>query len=548
MTGPDPVVEAVTEALDCILEHADVSEHLTTYAEVAVKAAGPALERRIRARLIHEIAEHAGTFSSSAEKDAVRWVANQLVNADPEAVDDREALWAKALTFYANEEVDVNGDVFRRDDLPDILANVTASRDEYARQAKAGSEARAEAERLRSKVAQNALLATGVRRLLGSPISRPVLELLDAITGDGPVPAVPDSLREEFRPVDPAKVAEAKAEVAALRDQLAASPPVNIEERPEDTARRFAGELTAIDKTLRETREISLTGVEGVQQLGRRYREALSLLDQYRGESGRLRVRFDEVVAEKNQAIEAWGKATEERDAARRTAEHYRAMKCAVCGKPAAYVNVAGEVIGWGCADGNECTDAEVGMGDLAVMLDEVLRHVTALPGNMRYRTRFPARRSTTATPARPAASDRPEHRPAGNVSASKYASGGPKPVSLRDQSRAWLREFQETRRELEGRATLRDIMAAAYRNGLRLRKDVDCAGQANAGEQWHLREWSITNAHGRQVGRLEVEEGPQTYVRILSRRNENASNRLLTDPTLGDVLAAARLAGLITK
>lgn len=64
----------------------------------------------------------------------------------------------------------------------------------------------------------------------------------------------------------------------------------------------------------------------------------------------------------------------------------------------------------------------DVTAADLAVMLDEVLKHVTALPSNMRYRSRLPAAPqppAKAATRARPTASD----RPAGARSASQYAS-----------------------------------------------------------------------------------------------------------------------------
>jgi hypothetical protein len=265
----------------------------------------------------------------------------------------------------------------------------------------------------------------------------------------------------------------------------AAAPPVNIEERPEDTARRFACELTAIDQTLREAGAsyVPLTGAEGVRQLARSWRQTLSLLDQERGETARAR------------------------------------------------------------GDGEEI--GGFGMGDLADMLDEVLRHVTALPSNMRYRSRLTARQAVVkAKTARAVAND----RPAGNVSASKYARTGPKPVSLRDQSRSWLREFQEARREFEERATLRDIMAAAYRNGLGLNLDEDVWQRDDHDEEWKHREWSITNAHRREVGRLAIDTGDSFRRIVLSDRRGGFAPVTLVDPTAGEVLAAARLAGLITK
>lgn len=68
-----------------------------------------------------------------------------------------------------------------------------------------------------------------------------------------------------------------------------------------------------------------------------------------------LSERVDEITAERDDLAAKVEQLRSERDTARRTAEHYRAMRCAVCGKRVAYVNVNGEVIGWGCADGDEC-------------------------------------------------------------------------------------------------------------------------------------------------------------------------------------------------
>lgn len=204
------------------------------------------------------------------------------------------------------------------------------------------------------------------------------------------------------------------------------------------------------------------------------------------------RARFDEVVAEKNEAIKAWGQAEDAaRDARAEFDElHKRARNlpgwchagacppgCVECGGPddcecyehqdnATEAPVDEELNAdlqreYRCRDcdrwalwtnGTLAEDnggtalfwcqtcsaemplnsmdsrprrAEVSTGDLAAMLDEVLRHVTALPSNMRYRSRLGARPALAkaSTPARPTANDRPAG--SGVISASEYTRRG---------------------------------------------------------------------------------------------------------------------------
>jgi hypothetical protein len=290
------------------------------------------------------------------------------------------------------------------------------------------------------------------------------------------------------------------------------------------------------------------------------------------------RARFDEVVAEMNQAIEAWGKAEEERDTARRTAEHYRAMKCAVCGRRAAYVNAAGEVIGWGCADGDTCVDPPGPRQAYRDAIEIALNALSRWPWDGRadgLQARRNLRKLADALDTEPRTESAGD-RPAGRRSASRFALEQPLvkrslPDFLREAGHVTLADAVQRTKDMlaatpedvptvdepgteEREPTLRDVMAAAYRNGLGLRKEVDdhetrsYSDEPDRREHWHLREWSITNAHGRQVGRFELETGPRTYVRLTSRRDPSSEKGLLTDPTIGDVLDAARAAGLITK
>ncbi|MEU6858841.1 hypothetical protein AB0B28_08210 [Glycomyces sp. NPDC046736] len=210
-----------------------------------------------------------------------------------------------------------------------------------------------------------------------------------------------------------------------------------------------------------------------------------------------------------------------------------------------------------------------IGLGDLAVMLDEVLKHVTALPSNMFYRSRIPAARpapSETPTPARPTANDRTTHHPAGTRSASRYVVDkatrsrfqenlermGP---DVLDAFKVGLRAAAEKMLREQGHGlgapapTVRDVMAAAYRNGLGLHKRIDQTDEDGDGRQWRLREWDITNPHRRVIGAFELEEGPNgTHARLTSRRNSESGKQLYAEPTPGVLLAAARAAGLITK
>jgi len=55
----------------------------------------------------------------------------------------------------------------------------------------------------------------------------------------------------------------------------------------------------------------------------------------------------------------SWGmqlsEARRERDAALARVAHLEELKCAVCGMRVAHLNHGGHVIGWGCADGEQC-------------------------------------------------------------------------------------------------------------------------------------------------------------------------------------------------
>jgi hypothetical protein len=92
-----------------------------------------------------------------------------------------------------------------------------------------------------------------------------------------------------------------------------------------------------------------------------------------------------------------------------------------------------------------------------------------------------------------------------------------------------------------------RGVLLAAYYAGLGLKLDED-VWQVNreTDEDWKHREWSITNRHGREVGRLTVDTGDcWTAVGLTDRRGRFAPVDL-TDPYPRQVLAAAREAGLI--
>jgi hypothetical protein len=143
------------------------------------------------------------------------------------------------------------------------------------------------------------------------------------------------------------------------------------------------------------------------------------ILDEY----VRLDARFAEVVAEKDEAIEAWGKSEEERTILAARIARVAAIKPTTLadeepGFSESFVNGWNDALSYvadaigehgeapAAADLNaemplHSMDSrprrdEVSTRDLAVMLDEVLRHVTALPSNMQYRSRLSTDRPNT--------------------------------------------------------------------------------------------------------------------------------------------------------
>jgi hypothetical protein len=93
---------------------------------------------------------------------------------------------------------------------------------------------------------------------------------------------------------------------------------------------------------------------------------------------------------------------------------------------------------------------------------------------------------------------------------------------------------------------TWRHVLLAAYYAGLGLNLDEDVPQTDGVEDNWRHREWSITNAHQREAGRLVIDTGDGWMVVKLIDRRGRFDSISLTDPAPRDVLAAARTVGLL--